>query len=69
MANEYTPAQYAFIETEVDAKLPGNLPTCLVLNFLGAGLCAWCESVEPLGRTGFCVACHAAFDSIIYTFD
>ena len=66
MANIYSPLEYAFIETEVDVKLEGKLPTCLILNFLGAGLCAWCEKEVIEVSSRFCNTCNQVFDSILY---
>lgn len=64
MANQYSALEYAFIEDALDENLDaGDGAVDLILNFLGDGLCAWCERAASEGSSHYCEDCIAAFDS------
>jgi hypothetical protein len=68
MANCYSSAEYAFIEAILDAKLQvGEGPVDLILNYLGDGLCAWCEREACEGQSDWCQSCIDAFESLADT--
>ena len=65
MAKLYSNDEYAFIETCLDEKLcVGPNAVDMVMNFLGDGLCTWCEAQPTQGSSNWCEECNVAFDSI-----
>lgn len=65
MANQYSPAEYAFIESKLDEKLTvGEGVVDLIMNYLGDGLCTWCERAPTHGGSNWCLECDTAFESL-----
>ena len=63
MAGQYSTAEYAYIESALDQKLPvGDGCVDIIMNFLGDGLCVWCERAPCEGTSNYCEDCELAFE-------
>lgn len=63
MSNQYSPEEYAYIEHCLDSKVVGEGTVDIIMNFLGDGLCMWCESEATKNTQKYCEDCNEEWDS------
>lgn len=60
-----TPHEYANIEMKLETSSPLDyLCVRTVLEYLGDGLCSWCQREPTAGYTSLCSDCHTTFQAI-----
>lgn len=60
-----TPHEYAAIEMKLETSTPLDYLTIrTVLEYMGDGLCSWCQREPTAGYTSLCSECHAIFRAV-----
>jgi hypothetical protein len=62
--SDFTATEFAYIEYFLDQKVAGEGVVDLIMNYLGDGLCTWCEKEAAECNSSFCEQCTEAFESL-----